>query len=1095
MRHLYRMVLTMIMLLVTTGDVAWGQLEYVMTVGSGKTISPKSTTRLHALRMGNRRNTAGETVSIGLPFTFNFDGVGYTKVSVSNNGLVGLGNTTVTSSNSNDLVGAAVPILAPFWDALRLGSRNNAVTWYGVSGSAPDQIFVVAYEGLNFNTSGNSRSQATFQVRLYEGSNKIEFYYGTMSNNGSSTSASIGLAVSPSKFLSITPSGSAASISYTSVNNYVDLNGNAIDSDVMYTFLPCTIGITGNVEQGGTNNMLDGDKLLAGRSAERYRPTPFTPSNLTFHASCISRTYTMTISGPSASEYRLPQPGGTIRAGEILTPVIEFTPTQLGVRPATLLVTDDNHFSRSFNLAGEGGSRIIWSGNAAQGGLSSPRHLDTLLGAMRVKRLGTAEYAPLSVGVPVNRDAPSAQITYTVNDFSGRGQYSFRHPVTGNDVSTYTTTVAPGGNDIPVIRFMPTGVGYQLALLTVVADGETRSFFLKPYSIAPGGEFYLGTDGMGPATQVFQKDFSCAGEALVGYDIDVRNIGDGDFNILGVRAFLTDTMYGQGIPRYPLKRDANGQPFPVDDYFITEYPAVAPFSDNVIVYPMTVPYLTQRRMRLNFVAQEPGKRFARLYIYTNGKNFVDIDPYGNRVEGLVAFDMFGRGLGARPGRSVGSEARPRPLLFERTLIGDTAFATTSICNTGTCDMRIGRREFRVASGDNREFIIVDPFPGVMIDRNGANETWVIPPDGCGTFSVAFIPTRHGSRRATVRLQTNDSAMFTPGFAERGAYYLDLYGYGSVGLDASEVSFGDRLINDPGDGWKRETAYLQSTTREYIVIDSLAIVGPDAGEFMMDPANPWPAVPFLIDPGMQIALGLRHRPAPASGPGERRAQLLLFTSSGDTVRVDLRAWAGTRTLAVGPTSLFEDVTTTVGKRVRRTLSITNTGTMPLRLGTTTVVGTEARHYLPGPLPRLVLSPGQTEYLEVTYLPTDKGKSTGRLDVMSDATNGVQSVVLGGTAAAVSSAPGTTGAGAVTLGPAQPNPARADVELSYTLAESGDVDLRLYDETGRECAVLERGPRGAGFHSVRFRTDALPGGAYRYVLSAGGVILTGSMTVVR
>jgi hypothetical protein len=352
---------------------------------------------------------------------------------------------------------------------------------------------------------------------------------------------------------------------------------------------------------------------------------------------------------------------------------------------------------------------------------------------------------------------------------------------------------------------------------------------------------------------LFQKDFICAGEYVQSYPIDVTNIGYGDFHITDVKVYRTDTVYSQGTPKYPLLRDGNGNPIPASDYFISEYPGTAPLTSQEVSLPITVPFISIRSLGrsllyANFIPQRPGKRFARIYVYTDGENFSGVDANGQTVLGLLIFDLFGRGLGATVSGSAGSAGPPESVVFKRTMIGDTSIATATICNNGSCDLRIGQKEFRISDGDVNEFRILSAFPNTSIDQNPENETWVIPPDSCVTVTFMFVPSRTGSRRASIRLQTNDSSLVDIGLSERGAYYWDLVGTGAIGVEASALTLRPGLLGDPNGNGTSGSAHLENTTRDYVVIDSMKIVGTDASEFTMDPANPWPAVPFALKPG-------------------------------------------------------------------------------------------------------------------------------------------------------------------------------------------------------------------------------------------------------
>ncbi len=80
-----------------------------------------------------------------------------------------------------------------------------------------------------------------------------------------------------------------------------------------------------------------------------------------------------------------------------------------------------------------------------------------------------------------------------------------------------------------------------------------------------------------------------------------------------------------------------------------------------------------------------------------------------------------------------------------------------------------------------------------------------------------------------------------------------------------------------------------------------------------------------------------------------------------------------------------------------------------------------------------------------------------------------------------APPGTASPRLTFAAPAPNPSRGGVALSFTLPRAGRADLRVYDVSGREIAVLARGPRAAGLHEAHWDgRDASgapsPGGVY-------------------
>jgi hypothetical protein len=100
-----------------------------------------------------------------------------------------------TSSYHNEyLFTSAQPeaTLAPWWDHL-LADGSTSIS-YKTTGTAPNRVFTAEYSGiLSYNSGSDSR--LTFEVKLYESINVIEFYYGTVVNHihNALESASIGI--------------------------------------------------------------------------------------------------------------------------------------------------------------------------------------------------------------------------------------------------------------------------------------------------------------------------------------------------------------------------------------------------------------------------------------------------------------------------------------------------------------------------------------------------------------------------------------------------------------------------------------------------------------------------------------------------------------------------------------------------------------------------------------------------------------------------------------------------------------------------------------------------------------------------------------
>jgi hypothetical protein len=1126
--------LLLIALFLPMGQAAHAQLSnYTFSVSSGGATDMSGASPIWT--GATRTSFKNVVVSTPIGFNFNFDGTTYSQLSICTNGIIGLGTTNVTTSNFNQLISASAttPIIAPFWDFIRVPGGGNGSTKPRVSsllsGGGTNQVLVIEFRDMDITGQGNTcfMSQGTWQVRLYQASGKIEFYYGDMNPCSASnadcygattcfnTSASIGLSKGSTNYISVTPGGGGATATYypSSPNDNINLNGGAtISKDVVYTFIPCAPVLTGFVgpNNGGTATMTNGDTFFQGLFTETGKSKTYRPFSAKMSDAACAGTLTLQISGPSAAEYYFGAPGVQTRnvnigGGIIDTTAITFQPTGSGVRAATLTVSGPGGFLRTYNLGGSA-PRINYIGNPPQGGTPGMANGDTLMSNIRVNRRGTGNFTPFSL-INIGSAGP-VNVTYTIIDPSG--QYTINPP---------SSSMNTGDLVAPVITFAPTGVGYQNAVLVVNTVDEIRTFPLKAYSIAPGGQFLINNMALDTNSTLFINQFSCVGDGIISYPMVIRNTGDNDFIINDITVFETDTLIMQGTPRYPLRVDPlTGQFIEANDYIITAQPVVGSITANPrLTLPYVIPQGGSVTVYLTFVGSRPGKRFARAYITTNGENVTTKDPNGNPTLGLTSFDLFGRGVGG----ILTDDAKgnlPKPVVFPNTPIGQSSDKWFYLRNPGGCDLRIAESNLlRIFAGDVEEFSVVS-VPSSW-RRDGVTGDLLLPPGGRDSVQVRFTPRHIGSRRATLWMKTNDSTVIIRDQTERGSYYLDLYGEGTQGLYAANQDFGVVLLG--GTVTSTRIAQLRNASDGPIIIQSVTIGGVDAADFTEDPANPWTVVPFAVMPGQTMDFGVVFNPTGTTA-GPRSGMLIMVTDRGDSVIVQLAGEAGTRTIAVNPASVnFGNLTQ--GKASRRTVTIQNTGTMPLQLQAPVLGGTNPGDYTLGAFPRLLLAPGQSEFLEVTFMPAAKGPSSATLTIGSDAPGGAVVVQLGGTSVKtkfvgedpsgtvaqqgdggivpgkeqgnVSSTESVTSYQGYTLFQSIPNPARDQATMGYSLQTSGTVILSLYDGAGRLVRTLENIDRTTGSYQVRIDVAGLAAGVYHVRMEVGGVSLSRPLTVIK
>ena len=807
----------------------------------------------------DERRTAGP-----LPIGFNFV-LGcntYTQFTVGTSGYMILG-TTAYGATVNDLDGSgAYPIIAPFWDHQHMydGACNPSISptigvYYEVSGTAPNRVLTVEWR-TQLNSTGTyywyncaNGPLLRYKARLYEGSNRIEFHYGFLYPS-LTTSASIGFAAGSAEFMSVTP-GSGASASSTTSNDNVNLPSTGIQQGTIYSFTPDRLVVRGRVGTGneGVIDPENGDILLGDVIDRIGESNSYTPLDLIRSCASLDLPLQMSISGADASSYTFTATGtqayNTTLTGAGVTPAIRFRPLRGGTHDAELAIRNAlSGTTHTFRLQADAEPRIRWIGNVADGGTADVRDGDTLMNNIQVIFGNSRTFRPLTLVNLLNPgDAPPAVISYTLNDPTG----SYSIDMTGD--------VIDGGESstIAITYNAVNGVGIEEALLTVEVDGDRRNYLLRAFASAPGGHLQINGVTIDSTSRLFINQSTCTGNGIVSYEVTAVNTGSGDFVVEGFEAFATETEIGQGTPPYPLLLDDQGNPVPMTDYFISSAPGIAPRTPANTFAPMVIPEGGSRTFWLNFVPEAQGRRYARIYFVTNGFNLNGRNVDGVVTRGLVGASAFARGLGSGLAMDI-EGTRPKAVVFGRTDVRESSTATAWIFNSGECDLLIEKAALQFESGDIEEFELVEALPNMQL--SGGN--WVIPPGMGDSVVIRFTPESYGSRLATIRIATNDSSLGGDGFTARGTYYWDVYGIGSIGLEARDLQLAPAVIGGEGSSG---FVLLENTAAGVIEIESLTINGGN-GEIIEDPANPWPTLPITLQPGEVLRLGVALTPDPA-----------------------------------------------------------------------------------------------------------------------------------------------------------------------------------------------------------------------------------------
>jgi hypothetical protein len=229
MKYFTRNVMSLLLLVIAQISFAQTAADYAFSTFTGQTLDPM--TGSTTLIVASVDDAPVAAVPIG--FSFNYSGANYTDFSTSPDGFIRLGTTTATSQFTNAITSTTnIPKLFPYWDDMATGPNGSVTTV--LTGTPGGQIRVIEWFTSVPRALASDPATARFQLWLYEGTNVIEFRYGTIAAPVTGQSASIGLnGPLATNFQSVTVSSNTSST--TVANNTVTTFP---DNGRMYRFTP-----------------------------------------------------------------------------------------------------------------------------------------------------------------------------------------------------------------------------------------------------------------------------------------------------------------------------------------------------------------------------------------------------------------------------------------------------------------------------------------------------------------------------------------------------------------------------------------------------------------------------------------------------------------------------------------------------------------------------------------------------------------------------------------------------------------------------------------------------------------------------------------
>jgi hypothetical protein len=263
--------------------------------------------------------------NIPIGFNFTFCGVVYNQISVNNHAFISLANSGTVGAFVNTPANIVGPgVLMAYWFDLG-GTGTNG--FYVTTGTFPNRVFTVQYTNMQPTpgwTPGSS-GLGSFQIKLYETTNVIEYWYGACSLAG--TSATIGIANSTTDYHTVNFPGFATATpgGWTATHNVAPSSGTIL------RWAPCPVTVSAtNTGPACPGNPVTLNGVSSGISYVWSGPAGFT-------STLLSPTIP-SLTAANAGTYTLVASNGTCTMSTTTTVGVSPGPPAFTITPATSVV-------------------------------------------------------------------------------------------------------------------------------------------------------------------------------------------------------------------------------------------------------------------------------------------------------------------------------------------------------------------------------------------------------------------------------------------------------------------------------------------------------------------------------------------------------------------------------------------------------------------------------------------------------------------------------------------------------------------------------------------------------------------------------------
>jgi hypothetical protein len=209
----------------------------------------------------------GDDGNIVVPvgFTFNYIGTNYDSARISTNGWISLNKSGTIESDNAYLFTSTIPntTATAWWDDLKTDATG--IVSSKTEGNAPFRVFIAEWKSVPTFHSGGNPARISFQVKLFETSNVIEFHYGNLEtgNHSNSEGASIGIEDATGgngHFIEATTGSTTTGVTtLVSTNNWPTVNYRFSPPQATQTFASVIVDKSGSSFSFNTNVVINGN--------------------------------------------------------------------------------------------------------------------------------------------------------------------------------------------------------------------------------------------------------------------------------------------------------------------------------------------------------------------------------------------------------------------------------------------------------------------------------------------------------------------------------------------------------------------------------------------------------------------------------------------------------------------------------------------------------------------------------------------------------------------------------------------------------------------------------------------------------------------